>query len=130
MIWNWIEMPFALAVHARQIAEHGGLQGVRDAGAVESALARPQNLASYGSPDVAALAAAYGFGITRNHGFADGNKRTAWVVMRTFLIDNDYRLAFDRAETVLLVERLAAGEIDEDAVARWLRERLTAEEQA
>lgn len=123
-------MPFALAVHARQIAEHGGLQGVRDAGAVESALARPQNLASYGSPDVAALAAAYGFGITRNHGFADGNKRTAWVVMRTFLIDNDYRLAFDRAETVLLVERLAAGEIDEDAVARWLRERLTAEEQA
>jgi len=130
VIWNWIEMPFALAVHARQIAEHGGLQGVRDAGAVESALARPQNLASYGSPDVAALAAAYGFGITRNHGFADGNKRTAWVVMRTFLIDNDYRLAFDRAETVLLVERLAAGEIDEDAVARWLRERLTAEEQA
>ena len=123
-------MPFALAVHARQIAEHGGLQGVRDAGAVESALARPQNLASYGSPDVAALAAAYGFGITRNHGFADGNKRTAWVVMRTFLIDNNYRLAFDRAEAVLLVERLAAGEIDEDAVARWLRERLTAEEQA
>ena len=123
-------MPFTLAVHERQIAEHGGLQGIRDGGAVASALARPQNLAAYSDPDAADLAAAYGFGIARNHGFADGNKRTAWVVTRTFLGDNGYRLTFDQADAVRTVERLAAGELLEDAFAQWLRERLTPSEQA
>jgi len=128
MSWNWIEMPFALAVHERQIAEHGGLQGTRDAGAVASALARPQNLAAYGEADAAALAASYGFGIARNHGFADGNKRTAWVVTRTFLGDNGYRLTFDQADAVRTVELLAAGKLAEDAFAQWLRDRLTPSE--
>ncbi len=123
--WRWVAPAFVFAVHARQIAEHGGLDGVRDRNAVESALARPQNLAAYGEPDAADLAAAYGFGIVRNHGFADGNKRSAWVVVRVFLEDNGFDLAFDPIDAVRTVESLAAGNLEEAALATWIRERLT-----
>ena len=108
-------------MHDAQLAEHGGPSGVRDQGAVESALARPQNLAAYGEPDAAALAAAYAFGLARNHGFVDGNKRTAWIAARLFLADNGVRLVFDKAEAVRMVEGLAAGVVTEEAFAGWLR---------
>ena len=112
------------AIHDRQLAEHGGLQGLRDEGAVESALARPRQLIAYEDVDAAALAAAYAFGLARNHGFADGNKRTAWVVARLFLADNGWRLNFDKAEAVRMVEALAAGGLSEAQVADWFRARL------
>lgn len=112
------------AVHERQVAEHGGAIGVRDPGAIESAMARPRNLAAYGDPDLADLAAAYAYSIAKNHGFADGNKRTAWVIARTFLAINGCTLTFDDADAVLTVESLAAGTMDEGAFAQWLRERM------
>jgi death on curing protein len=122
--WRWVGAEVLFAVHDRQIAEHGGLDGVRDVGAVESALARPQNLAAYEQPDAAALAAAYAFGLARNHGFADGNKRTAWVVARLFLADNGYHVSFDPADAVKTVESLAAGAISERELAEWFRRQL------
>jgi death-on-curing protein len=111
-------------VHDYQLAEHGGLDGVRDAGLVESALARPLNLAAYGDPDAADLAAAYAYGLAKNHGFADGNKRTAWVAARLFLADNGYALQVNGAEAVQMVEALAGGPMDEAAVAEWFRARI------
>ncbi len=122
--WRWIGLPVILAIHDRQIAEHGGLAGLRDSGALESALARPLNLANYGDPDVADLAAAYAFGLARNHPFADGNKRIAWIAARLFLADNGARLAFEKIEAVRLMQALAGGEIDEGALAEWFRRRL------
>jgi len=123
--WRWIEPNAVFAIHDWQIAEHGGLDGIRDAGAIESALNKPKNLALYEKPDVPDLAAAYAFGLVRNHGFYDGNKRTAWVVARLFLADNGYRLNFDPIEAVRLVETLAAGKMDEDQFADWFRQRLS-----
>jgi death-on-curing protein len=125
--WRWVNLAITQAIHARQLAEHGGRDGVSNLGAVESALARPQNLVAYGeaSPDLAALAACYVFGLARNHGFADGNKRTAWVVGRLFLADNGYRLSFDKLEAVRVVEQVAAGEISEQELAAWFRARLS-----
>jgi death on curing protein len=122
--WQWIDPQVVQAVHEYQLAEHGGLDGVRDAGLVESALARPRNLAAYGEPDAADLAAAYAYGLAKNHGFADGNKRTAWVVARLFLADNGYALQFRGTDAVKLVEALAAGTMDEPAVTDWLRARM------
>jgi death-on-curing protein len=124
--WRWVGASIAYAVHDRQLAEHGGLDGVRDRGAVESGLARPRNLAAYEEPDAADLAAAYTFGLARNHGFSDGNKRTAWVVARLFLADNGYRLRFDRHDAVKTMEAVAAGSVDENALAAWFRERIYA----
>lgn len=120
----WVTREYAEAVHDRQLAEHGGSTGIRDAGLLESALARPQNLLHYGEPDLAALAAAYAFGIARNHPFVDGNKRTAWVAARLFLRLNDGVLTFDKAEATVMMQQLAAGELTEDEVAAWFRERL------
>jgi death on curing protein len=122
--WRWIDPQTIQAVHEYQLAEHGGLDGVRDLGLVESALARPQNLAAYGEPDAADLAAAYAFGLAKNHGFADGNKRTAWVAARLFLADNGYTLQVNGTEAVLMVEAMAAGTLDEPAVADWFRARM------
>lgn len=119
--WRWIGELVTHAIHDRQIAEHGGLAGLRDAGALASALARPQNLVQYASPDAANLATAYAFGLAKSRAFADGNKRTAWVVARLFLADNGYRLTFDPLEAVKMMEGLAAGTVDEQAFARWLR---------
>lgn len=114
----------ALAAHREQLAEHGGSEGVRDMGLFEGAMARPMNTAAYGDPDVAALAAAYAFGIARNHAFIDGNKRTAAVVAETFLTLNGYRLEVTDAGIVETVLALAAGELNEDALAAWFRARL------
>lgn len=123
--WRWINLTLALAVHDRQISEHAGGTGTRDLAAVESALARPQNLAHYESPDAASLAASYLYGIAKNHGFVDGNKRTAWVVARLFLADNGFKLVFDPFEAIRLVESVAGGSVDEPSCAQWFRERLS-----
>ncbi|MBP7950886.1 MAG: type II toxin-antitoxin system death-on-curing family toxin, partial [Verrucomicrobiales bacterium] len=109
----WIETELALAIHDRQLAEHGGPIGVRDASALESALARPRNQWAYGEADLCALAAAYAFGIARNHPFTDGNKRTAWILARLFLALNDVRIAFDPEDAVDMVLMLAAGNLAE-----------------
>lgn len=122
--WVWIHSDVALAVHDRQLAEHGGPAGVRDAGGLESALTRPQNLAAYGAPDGPALAASYAFGIARNHPFVDGNKRTAWILCRLFLALNGLPLWFDKADAILVMQDLAAGHVGEDELAGWLRERV------
>jgi len=122
----WIDVRVALAVHDRQLAEHGGGEGVRDPGALESALVRPRNRWAYGETDLCRLAAAYAFGIARNHPFVDGNKRTAWITARSFLILNDRELHYAREEAVSLVERLAAGELSEDELADWFGAHITA----
>jgi death on curing protein len=121
----WLEARDALAIHDRQIAEHGGLSGVRELALLESALARPLNQWNYGEDDACALAAAYAYGVARNHPFADGNKRTAWVLVRLFLSLNGYVLAFTPQEAIATVLALAAGELPEDELAAWLREHLT-----
>lgn len=121
--WIWIRAEVVAAIHDRQLAEHGGPPGTRDAGGLESALARPRNLAACAEPDAAALAAAYAFGIARNHPFVDGNKRTAWILARLFLRDNGFVLQFGKQEAIRTVESLAAGTLSEDGLAEWLRER-------
>lgn len=120
----WLDERVALAIHDRQLAEHGGAPGVRDAGALASALARPVNRWSYGEDDRCALTAAYAFGIARNHPFTDGNKRTAWVAARLFLRLNDCALNFAEREAVAMVLALAAGERSEDETADWFRAHL------
>ena len=125
--WRWVALRVVLAIHDRQIAEHGGASGVRDSGAIESALARPMNLAAYGAPDAAELAAAYAFGLARNHGFVDGNKRTAWVTARVFLADNNQNLEFDPFDAVRIMEEAAGSGIGESELADWFRSRLGVE---
>lgn len=122
--WKWVSLSTVLAAHDRLIAAHGGLSGIRDKGVIESALARPQNLASYGKPDAAELAAAYVFSLVHNHGFADGNKRTGWLVAEVFLVRNGYLFVCEDAVLVLQVERLAAGLVDQERMAEWIRARL------
>jgi death-on-curing protein len=122
--WVWIDPSVILAVHDEQLAEHGGASGVRDAGLLESALARPLQLASYGEPDLADLAAAYGFGLARNHPFIDGNKRTAFVAVELFLALNGQSLIADDANCVLTMLALAAGELSEAGFATWIRKHL------
>ena len=119
--WVWLDAQVMQAVHEEQLAEHGGGSGVRDAGLFESALSPPLNLVAYGDPDVAALAAAYGFGLARNHPFVDGNKRTAFVAVELFLVLNGWVLLADDAQCVLTVLALAAGDLTEDEFAQWLR---------
>lgn len=121
--WRWIGPATAHAIHDRQLAEHGGLEGIRDLGAIESALGRPMQFAEYDTPDVFALAACYLWGLVRNHGYADGNKRTAWVIARVFLADHGVRISFDKLEAVHMVQRAAAGELPQHAIATWFRTR-------
>jgi death-on-curing protein len=123
--WIWVAEDVALAIHSEQIAEHGGGgDGVRDFGAFQSAMARPRNLATYGQPDAAALAAGYAFGIARNHPFVDGNKRTAAVVSELFLMLNGAVLPANDAEVVVAFLALAAGELSEAELAQWFRDHL------
>lgn len=114
----------ARAVHDRQLAEHGGLEGVKDDGLLESAMARPINKFGYGEADPCALAAGYAFGIARNHPFADGNKRTAWVMARLFLRLNGVAVAFDKADAIRMMLALASGDLTEEAVDGWFRARV------
>jgi len=124
--WIWVTLDVAIAAHREQLAEHGGGDGVRDMSLLESAMARPQNVAAYGDPDVAELAASYAFGIARNHPFVDGNKRTAAVVSETFLMLNGHELTASDAELVITFLALAAGEMPEEELAQWFREHIAA----
>ena len=119
--WVWLNPEVVNAIHEEQLAEHGGADGLRDAGLLDSALAKPRNLAGYGAPDAADLAAAYAWGISRNHPFLDGNKRTAFVAAELFLELNGWQLAASDADCVLTMLRVAAGEIEETALAHWIR---------
>lgn len=119
--WVWIEESVVWAVHEAQLAEHGGGAGIRDAGLLKSALARPLNLAAYGEPDGADLAAAYGFGVACNHPFIDGNKRTAFVCIELFLALNGFALTASDADCVATMLALAAGELAESELATWIR---------
>ena len=121
---EWLSLDIALAVHDRQLAEHGGPTGVRDQGMLESALARPLNQWTYGEDDLCALAAAYAYGIARNHPFTNGNKRTAWVFARLFLMLNGQTLSFTPRMAIDVVLALAAGELSEDELADWFRQHL------
>jgi death-on-curing protein len=122
----WVERRIVLIAHDEALAAHGGASGVRDMGLLESALARPQNLFAYGEGDVAALAAAYAFGIVRNHPFVDGNKRTGFMTAVFFLELNGHRFTAHEVDTTLRTLALAAGEIGEAEFAAWLRDNVEA----
>ena len=122
--WRWVSSEVALAAHREQLAEHGGGDGIRAAALLESAMARPLNLAAYEEPDAAALAASYAYGIARNHPFVDGNKRTALVVSETFLMLNGYELEASDADLVLTFLALAAGDLSEADLAQWFRDHI------
>lgn len=122
---KWLRIDAVLAMHKRQLAEHGGSDGVRDIGLLESAMARPRNIAVYEpDADIARLAAAYAFGIAKNHPFIDGNKRTALVACRTFLLLNGYQLTATPTEKYLTFLSLAEGSVSEEELADWLREKI------
>ena len=121
--WRWVAQAAALAIHDELLAQHGGPTGVRDPAMLESALARPINLAAYGKPDVFDLAAAYAFGIARNHPFIDGNKRTAFVVAAVFLLDNRFELDASEEDATLATYAMAEGQRTEQDYAAWLRAR-------
>lgn len=124
--WRWVRTDLVYALHEILLARHGGLDGLRDQNAVESALARPSQLHAYGNPAPAAadLAAAYAYELARNHGFSDGNKRTAWVVARVFLADNDVHLRFSEIDAIHAMQAVAGGSLDERQLADWFRERI------
>jgi death-on-curing protein len=118
----WIGVAVALAIHDEQIAEHGGRSGIRDVGLLESALERPRNLFAYEAADLLRLAAAYGFGLARNHPFVDGNKRTSAVVTELFMERNGFRLLASDTVIVATWTALAEGRMKEEELAAWLRE--------
>jgi death-on-curing protein len=122
----WLLEETVIAIHHRQIAEHGGSEGLRDEGLLLSAVARPQSLLSYAQPqpDLASLAAAYAYGIAHNHRFVDGNKRTALVAARTFLLLNGVNLEAGQDEKFLTFLQLAEGSLKEDQLADWIRKRI------
>ncbi|SNT67560.1 type II toxin-antitoxin system death-on-curing family toxin [Amphiplicatus metriothermophilus] len=119
--WIWLRRDALTALHAEQLAEHGGAAGVRDEGLLESALARPENMAAYGEPDLFELAAAYAFGIVKNHPFVDGNKRAGFMAAATFLLLNGWTLTATDKEVVEAMLALAAGEASEEEFALWLK---------
>lgn len=118
----WLTPEIVIAIHEMQLAEHGGPAGIRDMGMLESALGRPQNKFASGEIDLVVLAAAYGFGVARNHPFIDGNKRTSLLVIYTFLGINDVDFIVPEAEFATIILDLAAGEVSEDSLARWIRD--------
>jgi death on curing protein len=119
---EWLETDIVLDIHAEQLALFGGGDGMRDLGLLESALARPLNKFAYGETDLATLAAAYAFGLARNHPFVDGNKRAAFGAMIVFLGLNGIDLDVPPEDATAIILEVAAGEIDEDGLARWLRD--------
>lgn len=122
MSWIWIDRRALELLHGESLREHGGAPGLRDEGLLESALARPPNLAHYGQPDAFDLAASYGVGLAKNHPFVDGNKRAAFLSIGLFMFLNGWRLTATQAEATLTMLSVAAGDIDEAALALWLRE--------
>jgi death-on-curing protein len=124
--WIWVADSVVTAIHEAQLAEHGGIAGIRDEGLLSSALARPRNLEAYGDkPNVAELAASYAFGIARNHAFLDGNKRTAFVVMELFLNLNGRELNADDADCITTMLALAAGDLSEKSLVSWLLQHIS-----
>ena len=119
--WKWVNRQVLLLLHDESLAEHGGAPGLRDEGLFDSALARPLNLAVYAEPDVAALAAAYGVGLAKNHPFNDGNKRDAFLAVGMFLALNGYRLQATQVDATLTMLGVAAGEVSEEDFAQWIR---------
>ena len=117
----WLSRELVLAIHDEQLAEHGGAGGLRDAGLLDSALARPANRAGYAEPDIAELAALYALGIARNHPFIDGNKRTAYVALETFLALNGLHFPVSDADAVVMTLQMAAGDMDDDTFTGWVR---------
>ena len=118
----WLSVDLVLAIHDEQLREFGGPSGLRDRGLLESALARPLNKYAYGNDDLAALAAAYGFGLARNHAFVDGNKRIALLSIVTFLGLNEIEFVVPEAEAVVVMLEVASGDIDENGLTRWIRD--------
>jgi death-on-curing protein len=121
MSFRWVNRQALVLLHDESLAIHGGASGLRDEGLFESALARPENLAAYGTPDVFECAAAYAYGLAKNHPFVDGNKRVAFLATGLFLRLNGYRLAVGQADAVKAVFSLAAGDLSEPDFAAWLR---------
>lgn len=121
MNWRWIDRAALELLHDESLAEHGGAPGLRDEHLLESALARPRHLASYGQPEVFDLAASYGVGLAKNHPFVDGNKRAAFLALGLFLYLNVHRLTATQADATLTMLAVAAGQMDEAALAQWLR---------
>jgi len=123
--WRWISKPALMMLHDESLAEHGGAEGVRDDGLLDSALARPLNIVAYSDPaappDVATLAASYGVGLAKNHAFVDGNKRAAFLAVGLFLALNGWRLQCTQAEATFTMLAVASGDVSEDAFADWLR---------
>jgi death on curing protein len=120
--WRWVDRRALELLHDESLAEHGGASGLRDEGLLESALARPLNLAAYGQPDAHDLAAAYGVGLAKNHPFVDGNKRAAFLAVGLFLALNGWRLTASQADATLTMLAVAAGQTDDATFARWLRQ--------
>ena len=118
--WRWLEAADLIAMHRAVVAEFGGPPGLRDQGLLESAAARPKHLAAYGPASAFELAAAYAFGLARNHPFVDGNKRIALIAALTFLLLNGWEVEAEEAATVLVFLDLAAGKLTEKQLARWL----------
>ena len=125
MSWVWIDRRALELLHGESLREHGGAAGLRDEGLLESALARPPNLAHYSKPDAFDLAASYGVDLAKNHPFLDGNKRAAFLSIGLFLFLNHWRLTATQAEATLTMLAVAAGDIDEPTLAQWLREHTT-----
>lgn len=123
----WLTLDIMIAIHEMQIVEHGGPPGVRDLGMLDSALSRPKNRWAYGERDLAALAAAYGFGVARNHPFVDGNKRSALMAIFTFLGVNDIDFAPAEADFAAIILALAAGEVNEEGLTRWISDNWPAD---
>ena len=123
----WLDVDEVIDMHAEQLAIFGGPEGIRDRGLLESAVLRPVNRWNYGQTDMAALAAAYAFGLARNHAFVDGNKRIAFHAMMVFLRRNDIFFAPDPAHATSIILALAAGEVGEDGLTRWIRDNWPSE---
>lgn len=122
MNYTWIELETVLVIHDLQIQEHGGANGIRDIGLIESAINKPKNLIAYSSPDIPELAASYAFGLAKNHGFSDGNKRTAYVVSRLFLRLHGWDFVVSPEERVIVFENLGKGDYTLKGFTRWFKE--------
>jgi len=119
---EWLTLPIVVAIHDEQLAIHGGAGGIRDVALLESALDRPRNKWAYESAELPELAAAYGFGIAKNHPFVDGNKRTSLLAIYTFLGVNEVDFLVPEAEAAAMIFSLAAGEVSEESLTRWIRD--------
>lgn len=130
MTWRWVSKQALVLLHGESLATHGGREGMRDEGLLDSALTRPKNILAYADadnpPDAAALAASYGLGLAKNHPFVDGNKRAAFLAVGLFLYLNGLRLQATQTDATLTMLAVAAGDITEEAFAAWLREHAVA----